>query len=756
METDAFGFRLPANAPQVQKRYPISFWFFIFFGLFYIPNSTEAAAVPVKINFQPDSSTAPSGYIKDIGLPFNDARGFGWVREDSLGGTRVPLDISPNTRDRMVAGVEPRLNTLIHLQYPIGGSNPTAVKIPAAWEYSLANGTYSVTVSVGDPSTVDSSHRLTVEGVLFINNFVPSASTKFASSTKSVTVSDGKLTVDAIGGSNTKLNFIDISPIGTPGPGFSLKMNFQSETAPVPAGYLRDFGEPFVPKAGPDQGSGLSYGWVEPGTSTLMYLIGAGRDRNRPGIDQRLDTLMHMQGGMGAGAWEVAVPNGVYSLLVSVGDQSTDSDHVINVEGSTVINHFKNSSAKEYLQATGLVRVLDGKLTIDAIRGTNTKINYTDIQADPSSANRPSIRGVTPTQGATGVLRDSAVVATVFLPTVGAGVDASTLTPANVKLIKNSDGSQVPANRNTSGGGDVIVLQPTVLLDATTEYRIEIQGVKDTSGATFLPFSSSFVTGTTPIGGGGGTVSFQKVALSTATGKQFTSLAFGPDGKLYAAVIDGQIYRFSLNADGTTGTPEIISSLQTANGGQRLLIGLAFDPSSTASNLMLWVSHTTFGFNGMPDWGGKITRLSGPSLGTVQDYVINLPRSTRDHVTNSLSFGPDGALYFLQGSNTAMGAPDNAWGLREERALTASLLRLVPSAITTPPVNVKTEEGGTYNPFSPSAPVKIYASGLRNSFDLLWHSNGQLYVPTNGSAAGGNTPVLREHYQELVKEELMM
>ncbi|MDX5435687.1 MAG: hypothetical protein LPK03_00730, partial [Pontibacter sp.] len=25
----------------------------------------------------------------------------------------------------------------------------------------------------------------------------------------------------------------------------------------------------------------------------------------------------------------------------------------------------------------------------------------------------------------------------------------------------------------------------------------------------------------------------------------------------------------------------------------------------------------------------------------------------------------------------------------------------------------------------------------------MWHSNGQLYVPTNGSAAGGNTPALK-------------
>ncbi|MEJ7681270.1 MAG: T9SS type A sorting domain-containing protein [Segetibacter sp.] len=39
-----------------------------------------------------------------------------------------------------------------------------------------------------------------------------------------------------------------------------------------------------------------------------------------------------------------------------------------------------------------------------------------------------------------------------------------------------------------------------------------------------------------------------------------------------------------------------------------------------------------------------------------------------------------------------------------------------------------------------NAPLTIYASGIRNAYDLVWHSNGSLYVPTNGSAAGGNTP----------------
>src|SRR5206468_3085923 len=50
------------------------------------------------------------------------------------------------------------------------------------------------------------------------------------------------------------------------------------------------------------------------------------------------------------------------------------------------------------------------------------------------------------------------------------------------------------------------------------------------------------------------------------------------------------------------------------------------------------------------------------------------------------------------------------------------------------------EDGGTYDPFAPAAPLTIYADGIRNGFDMVWHSNGQLYVPTNGSAANGNTP----------------
>src|SRR6185436_19703204 len=131
----------------------------------------------------------------------------------------------------------------------------------------------------------------------------------------------------------------------------------------------------------------------------------------------------------------------------------------------------------------------------------------------------------------------------------------------------------------------------------------------------------------------------------------------------------------------------------------RMLIGIQFDPLSTANDMVLWATHSAYAVDNGPDWTGKVTRLSGPDLATVQDYVVGLPRSTRDHVTNQLTFGPDGAIYFPQASITAMGAPDYAWHYRPERYLSAAILRLDVSLVRDRlangqgPVDVRTEEG---------------------------------------------------------------
>ena len=88
--------------------------------------------------------------------------------------------------------------------------------------------------------------------------------------------------------------------------------------------------------------------------------------------------------------------------------------------------------------------------------------------------------------------------------------------------------------------------------------------------------------------------------------------------------------------------------------------------------------------------------------------MVHLPRSVRDHLTNQPSFGPDGALYIPQPSNTAFGAPDDVWGNRPERLLSATILRLDVANTCDEPIDARTADGGgTYDPAAAGAPLTI-------------------------------------------------
>ena len=687
-------------------------------------------AVDMKINFQPATAAVPSGYQADGGLPFSATRGYGWVREDSLGGTPVGLDLTSRSRDRGKVS-DQRLDTLIHLNLAGAPSG--------AWQAAVPNDRYVVTVAAGDPAAFDSTHRVNVEGTTVLG-FAASTSDRMRTATQTVTVSDGMLTLDGIGGTNTKFQYVDISTAPEPPVAGERRFNFQPDTAPAAPGYAKDTGAAFTDARG--------YGWVRAdslsGAHVGLDLTRNTRDRGRL-ADQRLDTFIHVQypgGSTGVatpGAWELAVPDGVYDVTVAVGDASAyDSSHSITVEDQRAIDNFVPTASSRFRAASRTVNVTDGRLTVNAVDGLNTKLDFVEVQP-ATTGPRPAVGDVQPADGATLVARGRAITAEVLLPNLGAGVDTSTLTDASVRLEKISDGTSVPAVRNTSGGGDVIVLQPHDLLEPATEYRFIVNNrLKDTSGATFQPSTTTFTTGSsTP--GQSTLAKFTKVPQPTSAGEMSASVAMGPDGRLYSTTLDGKILRFPVAADGSLGVPTTIQTVATNEGEPRHILGLAFDPAATASNPILWVSHGDGAFADAPDWSGKISRLSGANLGTIRNVVVGLPRSVRDHETNSVAFGPDGALYVTQGSNSATGETDQQWGRRSEHALTASVLRIDTAAIPGT-LNVKTAEGGTYDPFASGAPVTIYASGVRNAYDLVWDSNGELYVPVNGSAAGGNTP----------------
>ena len=241
-------------------------------------------------------------------------------------------------------------------------------------------------------------------------------------------------------------------------------------------------------------------------------------------------------------------------------------------------------------------------------------------------------------------------------------------------------------------------------------------------------------------------VMFTRTEMKDVVKDMYTSLTIGPDHRLYAGTLHGRIIRYNILKNGDLQLDQIFEPFGKE---ERLMIGLEFDPKASANDITVWISYAENSdvVNG-PEWDCNLSRLKlSPKSNKVIEHTLvldNLPRSARDHATNSLTFGPDGALYFNQGSNTSMGKAnsDEAWDFREESLLSAAILRLDISKLPEElPLDVKPQgEGGAYNPFTTDAPLTIYATGVRNAYDLVWHSSGELYVPVNGSMGGFDSP----------------
>jgi putative membrane-bound dehydrogenase-like protein len=163
-----------------------------------------------------------------------------------------------------------------------------------------------------------------------------------------------------------------------------------------------------------------------------------------------------------------------------------------------------------------------------------------------------------------------------------------------------------------------------------------------------------------------------------------TSLAFGPDGRLYVSQANGRISAVT-DTDGNglgdwvdVFAEGFVSPLGLAWRGSELYVG---------SRRMVSVVRDTSG-DGRAD--------------TRKDIITDLPASR--HQTNGLIFGPDGRLYIGQGSVDDHGEDGIV-------PLEASILRA--------------NTDGT--------DLTVYASGLRNPYDLAFHPvTGELFATDNG------------------------
>jgi uncharacterized Zn-binding protein involved in type VI secretion len=169
-----------------------------------------------------------------------------------------------------------------------------------------------------------------------------------------------------------------------------VKVNFQLETAAVPAGYLRDSGDVFG-----DRGNGYSYGWSASATAD-------DRERNAH-ADKRYDTLVHFSKNADK-TWEIALPAGKYNLFLVCGDASNvDQTNTLDIEGVIVTDPDGQDNFDEY--TVNGVAVTDGRLSIKPAPGaSNAKICFIDITQAiaPTKAREPS-----PADAATDVPRDT-------------------------------------------------------------------------------------------------------------------------------------------------------------------------------------------------------------------------------------------------------------------------------------------------------------------------------------------------------------
>ncbi|MFT3789087.1 MAG: Ig-like domain-containing protein [Tepidisphaeraceae bacterium] len=371
-----------------------------------------------------------------------------------------------------------------------------------------------------------------------------------------------------------------------------------------------------------------------------------------------------------------------------------------------------------------------------------TKTDWTGAVVSYQYTTSPDNIDVAPLDVKPTITLDRAVVKT-------GNFDAATISTKNVALLRTFDHSIVPATVKVSGDGVSITITPDAPLKPAETYSICIgNGIRTTEGEPISGMQQTFYTdpGTEVTG----SIRFEKLPQSFLIPGGVTALHFGPDGKLYASTLFGEMYRFPLNPDGTLGAAEQLPGVTVSHAslGKRILVGFVFDPKSTPDNPIIYATHTPFlGAMGTPffkvaDFSAILSKISGPNLSNVQDLLVNLPRSAIDHQTFEPIWGPDGALYFHQGASNAYGDPDKEWDMRAEHLLTASVLRLDLSKLPqTLPLDTKTiEAGGPYDPNAASAPLTVYASGIRVAYNLRFHSNGHLYGAINGSSAGGNIP----------------
>lgn len=341
---------------------------------------------------------------------------------------------------------------------------------------------------------------------------------------------------------------------------------------------------------------------------------------------------------------------------------------------------------------------------------------------EPSAFN---LAGIHPSDGMKGVSVGASLNLRFSKP-----VDVESLKHLTLHRIEKENSAEVRINRATDLTNASITLSPEKDLEPASVYEIRGSAmVKAKDGSALTPFRSQFTT-VSKARAVDERLVFEPEQFDGT--RSMTTVLFGPDRRLYAADAFGNLLRWDISSDGRPIKKQVLLS---DSNKSRQYIDLEWDPAADADRLILWAS---YGERVAPKddryyFTGTVARFEIGHGIDQQVIVTGLPHGrevqggfeTLPHQPNGLVF-KDGKLYQSVGATSSSGGPAN-WGLPEQM-LSACILEIDVSRIREP-LDVHPKTG--YDANVPDAPVRIFATGVRNALEIVAHSNGHLYTATN-------------------------
>jgi polysaccharide biosynthesis protein PslG len=167
--------------------------------------SADTVRPLVNVSFRPAGARPVTNWQSDNGAAFDSRRAYGWVRDNDR---NQPVSMAKYATSRSRSRAPGRTETFVTMQPP--------KQVWGRWVLAVADGTYRVRVTVGDPSGAAGNQTLAVEGTRVVDNFKVTSRHRTTTETADVKVKDGRLTLDPLypnRSTKTKLISVQVSRV---------------------------------------------------------------------------------------------------------------------------------------------------------------------------------------------------------------------------------------------------------------------------------------------------------------------------------------------------------------------------------------------------------------------------------------------------------------------------------------------------------------------------------------------------------------